>query len=556
MSEIDNFELTPQGPFHQPLIDTHTKDGNFQVELNIGLALPFRYHFDSKSKGDSHSSIVRDVAPDGSLYLLEIITQSPDGPLQAVEFDVLIILMTLLVEQNQIMNASEGVLPRYSSSEVIRRNPTVAQNGVRVQYTLAELCRRLGISADSSSRVKKAIERIESQSLTFKRFSYSVSNKTNSQSKGLYNNEVEKTKIILKSGKIKYGKVEDTYSNSQSVFWVELDQSIVNNLLGEYVSIVTQKEFISLSSGNQRRIIFFLHSKKKKFGNSFIVSLNEIAQVIGLADNQKKRRQIGEYLEKIKSITLTFDFSILKRKLENDWDITIKFNSENLVEIESDPFWSLLIQDYGLDNLSNVDFTEIDTINFRKEFDQKYFKLTGINQFEYMKKKYHPGEFAIDLTLWQVIRTNYPVTKGIKPLAFKILESLATMSCNFPDKYRSFVQDRVEERKKIETQLAISKFNTDKELIKKEEDKRFEKSFEQIYQHVITDKDLNELLFKIAEQKLLEEGSSHQTLLDFPTFVNLKKREVAREMMNGMELFDDIKELKKKFFPKNDIVFN
>ena len=156
---------------------TNGKVNNFKIEVNLGLALPFRYYIDENAKFEKQKSVVRTVDDNGSIYMLEVTTQSDEGPLQSVENDVLLVLLTMAFEQRS------ALVPMDSVNAVSDR---------RVYYTLAEICRRLGLSENNSNRISKAIKRIASQNLSFKNFRY------HSPSGKILQAE-ENTKIILKS---------------------------------------------------------------------------------------------------------------------------------------------------------------------------------------------------------------------------------------------------------------------------------------------------------------------------------------------------------------------
>ena len=497
---------------------TNGKVNNFKIEVNLGLALPFRYYIDENAKFEKQKSVVRTVDDNGSIYMLEVTTQSDEGPLQSVENDVLLVLLTMAFEQRS------ALVPMDSVNAVSDR---------RVYYTLAEICRRLGLSENNSNRISKAIKRIASQNLSFKNFRY------HSPSGKILQAE-ENTKIILKSGRIRSGGTREGFlSNHSDFFYVEFDHNIIKNLYDEYVSVVEQKEYLSLSAGHQRRILIFLYSKKRSFGTDFLFNLNELAQVIGLQDSQKdkRRRLIFEYLQKTREITAVFDFSITKIRDKEDWEIMIHFHDPALIQNKVDQFFDDLVFEYGEESLKTIDINEIDLENYRREFDAIYLARTGKEKFQWNKGEYLPSEFCLDITLWQIFRCNYKISKTLKALARHILESMITDSLLYPDKYRSFITERVGEKKKQKELAIIQQHRHKKELQKKEEEKKFDESFNKLLEDIMKDQKYKKMIEQSAREKLLEEGMDEADMCYTLLFQD-KVRSVAKDYLQDFKLFD------------------
>jgi len=497
---------------------TNGKENNFKIEVNLGLALPFRYYIDENAKFEKQKSVVRTVDDNGSIYMLEVTTQSDEGPLQSVENDVLLVLLTMAFEQR-------SALVPISSIEAVSDR--------RVYYTLAEICRRLGLSENNSNRISKAIKRIASQNLSFKNFRY------HSPSGKILQAE-ENTKIILKSGRIRSGGTREGFlSNHSDFFYVEFDHNIIKNLYDEYMSVVEQKEYLSLSAGHQRRILIFLYSKKRSFGNDFLFNLNELAQVIGLQDSQKdkRRRLIFEYLQKTREITAVFDFSITKIRDKEDWEIMIHFQEPSLIENKGDQFFEDLVFEYGENALKTIDFNEIDLENYRREFDSLFQSRTGNEKFKWNKGEYLASEFCLDLTFWQIFKCNYKITKTLKALAKSILESMINDTLLYPDKYRSFLTERVAEVKKQKELAVIQQHRYKKELQKQEEEKKFDLSFNKLLEDIMKDQKYKKMIEDTAKTKLLEEGiDEHQ--MAYTLLFQDKVRSVAKDFLQEFKLFD------------------
>lgn len=514
-----DLEFTPIKSKHS---NNAPADDRFKVEINLGLALPFKYYLtDDYDKTEEHKAIVRSVDDSGSVYMLEVTTQSNEGPLQAFENDVLLVLLTMAWEQrNRNQNSRDKM------------------NGFRVYYTLAEVCRRLGLSENSRNKVARAIRKIKSQSMQTKNFAYNA----HTGQIGLLN---EDTKIILKSGRVRVGATDVDFANYQDVFFVEFDSYIVKNLYDEYVSVISSDAYLALKSGPQRRVLIFLYSKKKKFGDQFLFSLEELAQVIGLTGSKKRRRQIGEYLGRIQESLKNFEFTIKKKRGQPDWDIFVTFQERNLIEAKEDrdPFYQDLVDDFGERSLRELDLTEIDIKNIRREFNFRYKKEANKEYFLYGREKLDPAEFCIDITLFQVLRSNYRITKSFKALAKVILSSMIEGGMELPEKYRHFVQKRAEDGRKKEVTEKIQTELCKKEDAKRVEMERLEKSFDKMYADMIAkNKSFKKSLEGKAKASLENEGVCPEDMM-YKLTLEHRMRDLARvDFLSGDILnYKDIK---------------
>jgi len=285
--------------------------------------------------------------------------------------------------------------------------------------------------------------------------------------------------------------------------------------------------------------LIFLYSKKRSFGNDFLFSLNELAQVIGLQDSQKdkRRRLIFEYMQKTREITAVFDFTISKIRDKEDWEIMIHFHDPALVQHKGDQFFEDLNFDYGEAALKSIDFNEMDLENYRREFDSVYLTRTGKEKFQWSKGEYLPSEFCLDLTFWQIFKCDYKISKTLKALARSILESMITDTLLYPDKYRSFITERVIERKKQKELAIIQQHRLKKELQKKEEEKKFDESFNKLLEDIMKDQKYKKLIEQAAKEQLLAEGMSESDMVYTLLFQD-KVRTVAKEYLDDFKLFD------------------
>ncbi|MBT3980664.1 MAG: hypothetical protein HOE90_04875 [Bacteriovoracaceae bacterium] len=502
------------------------RDDRFKVEINLGLALPFKYYLtDDYDKTEASSAIVRNVDDNGSVYMLEVTTQSNEGPLQAFENDVLLVLLTMAWEQRDR-----------------NKNSKERMNGFRVYYTHAEVCRRLGLSANSRNKVARAIKKIKSQNLQTKNFAYNAE----TGDVGLIN---EDTKIILKSGRVRRGTSDMDFANFQDVFFIEFDSYIVKNLYNEYVSVISSNAYLSLKSGPQRRVLIFLYSKRKKFGDQFIFPLEELAQVIGLTGSSKRRRQIGEYLKRIQEGLNSFDFTIKKSKSKADWDILIVFKNTHLIEDNesiTDPFLKSLWFYYGAQEMENLNLTPLDIDNMKREFTFKYQKEKDKDTFLYGKSSYLACEFCLDVTLYQVLKCGYRVTKSFKALARSILGSMIEGSLELPEGYRQFVTIRAEEKKKKDVDGRINTELVKREEAKKEEVQKLENSFERLYYDMLkNNRSFKEQITKRALAALESDGVNSSDPL-YNLSLEHKMRDIAKvDFFSGDIL--NYKNIKDKF---------
>ena len=314
---------------------------------------------------------------------------------------------------------------------------------------------------------------------------------------------------------------------------------IIKNLYDEYVSVVEQKEYLSLKSGHQRRILIFLYSKKRSFGNDFLFNLNELAQVIGILDSKKdkRRRLILEYMQKAREVTNVFDFSITKTKDKDDWEIMIHFHDQALTEKKGDKFFEDLVYEYGEDTLNKIDFNEIDLRNYRREFDAIYLARTGNEKFKWNKGEYLASEFCLDLTFWQIIKCNYTVTKTLKALARSILESMITENLLYPDKYRAFVSERVVASKKQKELALVNQHRLAKDLQKIEEEKKFDESFNKMFNDLMNDNKYKKVVTEEAKKRLEKEGILEGEMT-YTLLLQDETRKVAKEYIQDFKLFD------------------
>ena len=464
---VDDIEHLDDG-FH-PLMNYSNDD--FKYELDLGLALPFRYNCSDEDLKKIHAAkVAKNIDTTGKIKFLKVTTQSDEGPLQAVENDVLLALLTMAYDQRHSIKT-------YSFDNDI-------QTGTRVYFTYAEICRRLGIDSGNSGRVKKAIQRIKSQKLSFKQWDYSPgSDKFHDQSTN--------TSIILRDGDMKVSRNRnvDTF---QQVYYVDLDPFIVNNLFKNYFSTIDQSQYLALPAGSARRLLIFLQSKKKNYGDNFTFELEEIIQILGYDSHERPKRAAMKVLEKVHKSLGNFDYTITEKRKGyqyksdfTNYTVLICFKETIKMIPKYEPFYQALCDWYGEDVLQGADILEIDVISTVKEITSKYSKETGGDTtYKFNKNEINAGEFIVDVVLFQKFTTNYKVEsfKGFcKAMGTKLVSGIFEL----PDRYRLFVVGRLEDKKKNMDLEILTELQNKKRHKEEEEEKLFDESYSKLFNEMI-----------------------------------------------------------------------
>lgn len=446
-------------------LNLRPKDNRFKYELNLGLALPTKFRL---TKGydvaQEHESLVKSVDDNGSVAMVKIKTQSNIGPLGAFDNDVLTVLLTMAYEQKDHNEKNK-----------------LEQNGYRVYYTLYEICRRLGLQEGSAGNVSEAIEKISSQNLTLNNFAYSAHDK-----KALKKDE--KTKIILKKGRVTLADGNHNAGEYNSVFYIEFDNFVVKNLYNDYVSVLSSNKYLSLTTGPCRRIFVFLSSKRKIFGNRFVFDLFELTQVLGVFESTpgRQRDYVGKYLPKVSKQLGIFSFYIEKERGRNSWSILIQFFEEQpQIEDKRDPFYDVLLRYYTKEKLEKLNLLEIDICNYRDEFEAKYNKQTDSKPFIFQNEEVNPSELAIDIALFQVLKKGYIITKSFKALVKVILYAMIEGQYEIPEGFRYFVYKRVSLREKNIEKIILEEEKLKQEELKEEEQRKLDSAFLDFYKNIV-----------------------------------------------------------------------
>ena len=509
---------------------------DLKFELDLGLALPFRYHAElhEDQKKTYSASVTRNIdAATGNLNLIQITTQSDEGPLQAVEQDVLAVLLTLGYSQAQFANNS--VNQHFSASDEFG-----TPNGSRIYYTLSEICRRLKLDVGSVTRVKKAIEKIKSQNITFKRSTYNAVSSKMSSSQG-------NTKIIIGDGRVRMTDKKDTDS-FRELFYVDLDKDIMSKLYQQYFSTIDQDQYLALGAGTPRRLFIFLQSKRKTQGDEFLFSLDELVQLFGFDNRVRVKRAVLEVLDKVKNSVDVFDYTIqlkestgrLKSKSDcSNFNVLIKFKNNAAIEMKKfEPFYQNLVDWYGEENLVKEDIQEFDVLNLKKELCSKYAKSKNDQEtyyYSFSKSDVNVGEFIIDIVLFQIFHRSYKV-ESFKGLSKKLLLLLLEDQLELPEKYRLFLTDRLKEKQKKVDEQKIKELEARTKKKKEEEDRLFDESYKTIFNDFILNSEVTKKQIEMIAIKELEtEGFTAESLM-FKSMVNLKMYEIGKKLFISGDL--------------------
>ena len=107
----------------------------------------------------------------------------------------------------------------------------------------------------------------------------------------------------------------------------------------------------------------------------------------------------------------------------------------------------------------------------------------------------------------------------------------------YPDKYRSFLTERVAEIKKQKELAVIQQHRYKKELQKQEEEKKFDQSFNKLLEDIMKDQKYKKMIEDTAKTKLIEEGiDEHQ--MAYTLLFQDKVRSVAKDFLQEFKLFD------------------
>lgn len=496
------------------------KTDDFYYEQNLGLALPSRAKCSPEDMNKIHeANVAKSVDPAGKIKFVKISTQSAEGPLMPVENDVLLVLMTMFKEQRRA-----GIKVSYDQD---------VQTENRVYFRYIDICRALKLDAGNSSRIKKAIMRIKSQTLYVKHW-------------GLvdgFHGQTTESKIIQRFGEIKLsrGKNVDKYSQ---VYYVDLDPYILKSFY--YYAVVDQNDYLNLGAGSPRRLFLYLQSKRSIFGDNFVFELQEIVQVLGCESVNRQKRTVLEALDNVYKTLKSFEYTISEKKRGklhktdcSNFTVLISFK-ENLKLVSSyGDYYQMLIDFYGKENLMSIDLQEIDVESIVKEVTAKYAKENaGLTTYKFNKIDVNAGEFIVDVVLFQKFIAGYPV-ESFKGLCRNLAQKLINGGVEIPERYRDFVSARIEQKKKSLDLEKLKKLEAEKNRKEKEEEEVFNVSFSDFYREsILTSESILKRIKTLAITELAKDGHTDESSIAYKALLDHEMYVVAKRLFASGELSD------------------
>lgn len=527
MDELLNCTKDSNVSLSEPLVSTEiTLNTDFKFEIDLGLALPFRFHCKEEDLKKSHAAtVMKSIDESGKIKLVKVSTQSDEGPLQAVENDVLLVLLSMAYEQ-------------YKNKKEFENIDIGPVSGTRVYFTLAEICRRLNLDVGSSGRVKKAIKRIYSQKITYKQMEYS-----RGDSKPAID-IVKNHKIIVSDGEIRISSKKN-FDKFREFFYVDLDAFIVSNLFKDYFSVIEPSHYLSLGIGGQRRLLIFLQSKRKQYGDCFTFELAEMVEVLGIDDQQRTKRAALSILSKVAEKSTTFKYTLKEKRKGKEFSaqvsnfiVLIEFDLTNRFLSRYEPFYQSLCDFYGEATMKGLDILEFDVVNLKSEIEAIYSKQNnGSAIYPFNKREILVSEFVIDVALYQMIICDYKV-ESFKAFCKYLTGRLIDGGFELPEKYRAFVIDRVKEIHDREASEKIRKIEEQKRRKEEEEKILFEKTYEDMFKNLIMTSDNTKTkLTKIAQDELAKEGILNGAPL-YSRMLEAKMYEIGKVLVLKGELHE------------------
>jgi len=518
--------------------DTTEPDKDFRSELNLGLALPFRAK-PARSR-EPETAVVKTVAPDGSFLFLEMTTVSEFGALSAQDFDVTTVLTTMAYQTL----GGEGGYDQY-----LEAFPEL-KGRMCVFFHLSDICRELELNpANNTSKIKESINRIRSQTIHQKQFSYSTKNRKISS-------EMLSYEILTDFGYYKKGFSNKDIGDYRSIFYVVFHPKVANQIMVDYMSIMDRKNYLKLKSGIERRIYLQLRSKQRKFGNQYAMDLDEIASTVGFQQKTayKKREDIKRHLDQIALVTGEVKFIITKQGMKDKYMVYIEHLSDLMITEKTftDEFYSELAAFYTEEALHEREIMEADIENLRNELKGRYLEKTGKEKVLFQKQELDPIEFAIDLTLYQIIKCNYKPTHGVKALIKHIFHAICEDRVEFPVGYRSFVvkrnNDRRAEAEKAKVMLEIAK----KIELEKQEESKITEGFELLWEDFKeTKKPVIDAIRRKAKDMLADDDDFKTMLPAFQEkLIETRAKSLARELYVSGEILNAVEVMTKGGFKK------
>jgi hypothetical protein len=452
---------------------------HFKSEYNLGLALPFEYSKNMRSANFEKKSCTKWFSKEGDMHRLEIIFRGQNGAAGALDQDVLLVLMSMCVEQQ-------------TDSPV---------------FTYEEIRRRLGLKKGSHGNIRDSIKRMLNMTIEFRKSFYSPKNSEVA--------EVQKHLITSRSSVVKEDYQD--FSNLDGRHSVTIDRDIKDNLIKGYYSVLHRPTYIKLPSGAVRRLYQMLNVRRDLSGDTFSLEFEEIASVLGLRNKDKFTYYIKKYFRELEKGYPNINYvytSLNRKKIVKVTFISIESNLSN------DTFFTALNDFYGEDKVKQlgIDLDYVDDLRI------KYPKI-----LVYEKCNRPIVDLFLDMLLFQKFCLNGKI-ESIKALLNFVLKKGEIQK---PDGYRKFVIDRVKQKEIIEA----------KELaIKEKEKKGVENAIKETKTNEIVDKTFltikedNPKLYKKLEKEAMKRTKPEvQGSFLFDQIIDEKIREIIKVKMEAGE---------------------
>lgn len=490
---------------------------DLSIEINFGLAMGFS----SRNTKDPtpRKVVVKTCSPDGSYAYLEMESISPKGVLGSLDTDVLNAIITIATEQ------LENNLPT--------KQLETSSGSLRIFFSLSDICRILELDPrNMTSFVRESLEKISSIDVKEKIF------KHNASASKIYTEQVS-YRAFTDFGHYRGGHTNKNIGDFKSIFYLTF-HPLVSERIRKGTASANRAMYNGVKSGIEKRILTFLESKEKLFGQTYTFEVDELAVVLGF-DHQtpyRKRDSIRKHLENLKTETGLFDYTF--HKIEGRLNICIEHTSKS-TQIESkfsDEFYSELVYFYGLEELTKLDFSEDDLSFLRTELKGKYLQITGEESYILHKTNIDPIEMSVDLVLFQVLKCAYPIKRGVRAFVKHIFEKLCTNEATFPNGYKNFVTKRNnDKRREIESGKIKVALEKQKEL-EAEEGRKFEIGFEKLWNNYnLTQPEVINILKAKAEAFYIDDPSFENTLLK-NMMIDQKAKDLARAAYKEGKLTD------------------
>jgi hypothetical protein len=499
----------------------------FFSELNLSLALPFKQRVRGKIK--ERSEAVIKVCDEHTNNVLKIISRSPRGALSAMAYDVLVTLLDMAYEQIDY-HEKNGI--EYSL------------DSFKVYFSNREVCERLNLNADNSQgNITEALRELREVNINVLGHVFDIHNKNYSYQ----DKDFSLISSMSKSIKGAHAPMVGEGVNSVSLRYVIFDKFIVDLLSSEFG--VNRGNYLKLKSGKERRALSFLTAKRHIFGNVFSFEIDELASIIG--DEEKrldnKKASVKKVLTKIKNTIPGFNYFLKSVYGRKSVEILIEFNSADLLEEKYETaMYAEYVYAYGKESLLAIEFEEFCYITLREELERVVKKADLPLEYNYYKSKVDVIELAVDLALFQIIKTGYDKIK-IKKLAKIILDSIFRDEVELPDGYKHFILKRNADKRKKEEQAKIQKEIEKRNKEAKIQEKQIDANYKVFFKTYVEDNPKMYDKYKAIALEVLENNPNY--ILE-----DIALPEI-REQLRSRLLHDTIYEVAKNdYFENGEII--